>query len=35
MEGKKHEIALNDICFVLSIPLRDMYLKEKGLTSKS
>jgi hypothetical protein len=34
-DGKKREISLNDICFILSIPLRDMYLKEKGLTAKS
>jgi hypothetical protein len=34
-DGEKYDIALNDICFVLSLPLRDMYLKEQGLTSKS
>jgi hypothetical protein len=34
-DGEKYDIALTDICFVLSIPLRDMYLKEQGLTSKS
>ena len=26
--AKKHEITLNDVCFVLSLPLRDMYLDE-------
>lgn len=26
-KGEKYEIVLNDICFVLSIPLRDMFLK--------
>jgi hypothetical protein len=30
-DGKKYEISLNDICFVLSIPLRDMYLNEIGV----
>ncbi|GHT62878.1 hypothetical protein AGMMS50239_17470 [Bacteroidia bacterium] len=29
--GEKYNIDLNDICFVLSIPLRDMYLNEIGL----
>jgi hypothetical protein len=28
---KKYEISLNDICFILSIPLRDMYLTDIGL----
>lgn len=27
-KGEKYDIALNDICFILSLPLRDMYLKE-------
>ncbi|OAV67088.1 hypothetical protein Barb6XT_01639 [Bacteroidales bacterium Barb6XT] len=30
-DGEKYDIALSDICFVLSLPLRDMYLQEKGL----
>lgn len=25
---KKYDITLNDICFILSLPLRDMYLEE-------
>jgi hypothetical protein len=29
-DGEKYDIALTDICFVLSIPLRDMYLIENG-----
>jgi hypothetical protein len=33
--GKKYDISLNDICFVLSIPLRDMYLNNIGLKDKS
>lgn len=27
-DGERYDIALNDICFVLSIPLRDMYILE-------
>ncbi|MDR1056634.1 MAG: hypothetical protein LBL90_12625 [Prevotellaceae bacterium] len=34
-DGKKYDISLNDICFVLSIPLRDMYLNDVGLKDKS
>jgi hypothetical protein len=30
-DGKKYDITLNDICFVLSIPLRDMYLRDVWL----
>ena len=26
-DGKKYDISLSDICFVLSLPLRDMYLE--------
>ena len=29
-EGK-YELTLNDVCFVLSIPLRDMYIKENHI----
>lgn len=29
-DGKKYELAIGDICFILSLPLRDMYIKEKG-----
>lgn len=27
-DGERYDIALNDVCYVLSIPLRDMYLIE-------
>ncbi|OAV67610.1 hypothetical protein Barb4_02405 [Bacteroidales bacterium Barb4] len=30
-DGEKYEIALSDICFVLGLPLRDMYLEEKWI----
>jgi hypothetical protein len=30
--GEKHELTLNDVCFILGIPLRDMYLEEIGIT---
>ena len=30
-DGKKYEITIGDICFILSIPLRDMYINEKGV----
>lgn len=26
-----YELTIGDICFILSIPLRDMYIKEKGI----
>lgn len=29
-DGKKYELTIGDICFILSLPLRDMYIKEKG-----
>lgn len=29
--GKTYEIGLGDICFILSIPLRDMYIKERNI----
>lgn len=29
-EGK-YEVTLNDICFVMSLPLRDMYLTEHNM----
>lgn len=29
-DGKKYELGLGDICFILSLPLRDMYIKEKN-----
>jgi hypothetical protein len=32
--GKRYDISLSDICFVLSIPLRDMYLSDIGLKDK-
>ena len=30
-DGKKYEIAIADVCYILSLPLRDMYIKEHGL----
>ena len=27
-EDKTYDLSLNDVCFILSLPLRDMYLKE-------
>ena len=30
-DGKKYELAISDICFILSIPLRDMYISEKKI----
>lgn len=29
-DGKKFELSIADLCFILSIPLRDMYIEEKG-----
>lgn len=29
-DGKTSELTVGDICFILSIPLRDMYLKERN-----
>lgn len=29
IDGKMSELTIGDICFILSIPLRDMYLKER------
>lgn len=28
-ESKRYDISLGDVCYILSIPLRDMYLEEK------
>lgn len=28
-ESRKHDISLGDVCYILSLPLRDMYLEEK------
>lgn len=28
-ENKSYDITLGDVCYILSLPLRDMYLKEK------
>lgn len=30
-EKGKYELTLNDVCFVMSLPLRDMYIKEHNL----
>ena len=30
-DGREYEITVMDVCLVLSIPLRDMYIKEKGM----
>lgn len=27
-QEKPYDLAITDVCFVLSLPLRDMYLKE-------
>jgi hypothetical protein len=34
-DGKKYELDLSDICFTLSIPLRDMYLSEIGIKEET
>ena len=28
-ENKSYDITLGDVCYILSLPLRDMYLEEK------
>jgi chaperonin cofactor prefoldin len=33
--GEKHELTLNNVCFILGIPLRDMYLEEVGIKEES
>ena len=30
LDGEMSELTIGDVCFVLSIPLRDMYLKERN-----
>lgn len=30
-DGKKYELGLGDICFILSLPLRDMYIEERNV----
>lgn len=30
VDGEMSELTIGDICFILSIPLRDMYLKERN-----
>lgn len=30
-DGRKYDITVNDICFVIGLKLRDLYLKEVGL----
>lgn len=30
-DGKEYELGLGDICFILSLPLRDMYIKEHNI----
>lgn len=30
IEGEMSELTVGDVCFILSIPLRDMYLKERN-----
>mgnify|MGYP007122058034 CR=1 FL=1 len=29
-DGEKYELGLGDVCYILSIPLRDMYLEMNG-----
>lgn len=31
-DGKKFEMTIGDICFILSLPLRDMYIAEKNIS---
>lgn len=30
-EKGKYDVTMTDVCFVLSLPLRDMYIKERGI----